>query len=379
MKIHRLVPVLLAATLTLTLACSVQAQVSFAPPQLLPVGPQLVSLVTGDLDGDGDLDLASCYGPYGGTGVVAIAKNDGNGTFTLASLINANRDPQPLAIGDLDGDGDLDLVKGESLLFNNGDATFGPVRGVPSTGDPGDVTLGDLDNDGDLDLVIGNGGDYYARDLSVLFNNGQGSFGGERKPFVGGRSQGVITGDLDGDGDQDIASANGGGFYYPNNELVTLTNQGITNPPTRQTYTVDTQPYAVTAGDLDGDGDLDLVTSNGGSASSASNNVSVLFNQGNGTFAPSLEVRTGNSPVDVKLADFDGDSQLDIITANQGAYTVTVLSNQGLQPPLRQDFAVQGFRPYAVAVGDFNSDGKPDVATANRSSNDLSILLNSTP
>jgi len=74
-----------------------------------------------------------------------------------------------------------------------------------------------------------------------------------------------------------------------------------------------------------------------------------------------------------------GDSQLDIITANQGAYTVTVLSNQGLQPPLRQDFAVQGFRPYAVAVGDFNSDGKPDVATANRSSNDLSILLNSTP
>ena len=134
------------------------------------------SVVYGDVDGDGDLDLA--VGNYGQN---VVYLNDGDGTFDTTSYnFGTGSDATfRVALGDVDGDGDLDLAVGNTnqqnvVYLNNGDGTFhatgnsfGPVGDNTSS-----VAFGDLDGDGHLDLAVGN---YYAQNV-VYLNNGDGTF-----------------------------------------------------------------------------------------------------------------------------------------------------------------------------------------------------------
>lgn len=375
----------LGLALSLSLVPAVSAQVSFAPVQLLPIGPQAVAVVAGDLDGDGDIDLAGCWGPYGGSGTVAVFLNNGAGIFTAGGSFTAGINPGGLAIGDIDGDGDLDIVKangsrdGLVLLFNNGNATFAPGITLSRPRGTADVTLGDMDGDGDLDIVTANGDDNYTPTVSILRNNGLGSFSNQSDLQAGGLAAGVTTGDLDGDGDLDIAAAIDGGPYSPDRRVSVLQLTGST--VNRKSYDVQRGPYTVATGDLDGDGDLDLV-----SANAIADSISVLFNNGNATFARARSLPAGPSPADAQIADFNSDGKLDIVVANRGAQNISVFSNQGASLPLRQDIPVDYFGGYSLAIADFNGDGKPDVATAHRETDPISpflsrisVLLNTTP
>jgi Domain of unknown function (DUF4347)/FG-GAP-like repeat len=127
---------------------------------------------------------------------------------------------------------------------------------------------------------------------------------------------------------------------------------------------------SVSVGDFNGDGKLDLVTTN-----SNSRTVSVLLGYGSGGFAPKTDFAVGISPQSVSVGDFDGDGKLDLVTANYSGSTVSVLLGSisgGFTP--KTDFAV-GLGATSVSVGDFNGDGKLDVVTANASSSDVSVLL----
>src|SRR5262245_56258818 len=162
-----------------------QAAVSYT------VGLYPRAVVAGDFDADGDLDLATASYVYPGTnGTVTILRNAGDGTFTSAGGVYVGTQPHDLAVGDFDGDGDLDLVaagywlSGYSIheplvkvLLGQGDGTFtaGPTY---TDWAPGAVAAGDFDADGDLDLAVGNNGanGYLSTTVSVWLGQGDGTF-----------------------------------------------------------------------------------------------------------------------------------------------------------------------------------------------------------
>src|SRR3954454_6166995 len=135
-------------------------------------------------------------------------------------------------------------------------------------------------------------------------------------------------------------------------------------------YGVGFSPYSVAAGDFNGDGKLDLVAANTGA-----NSVSVLLNNGNSTFAGAVNYGVGALPTSVAAGDFNGDGKLDLVTANSGSSNrASVLLNNGNGTFAGAVSYAVGTGPYSVAVGDFNGDGKPDLVAANSGSNTASVL-----
>jgi hypothetical protein len=172
---------------------------------------QTGSLVWGDCDRDGDLDLAVGNGGFGYSGQNYLYINNGDGTFTEQAEFGEG-DTASLYWGDCDNDGDLDMAVGNwdaqpnMLYVNTGDGTF---TGAPQFGsrDTNTLAWGDADNDGDLDIAVGNGDFSSAEGNQLYVNNGDGTYG-EQAAFGDGSTDGVAWGDCDGDGDLDLASGN---------------------------------------------------------------------------------------------------------------------------------------------------------------------------
>ncbi|MDI1452030.1 VCBS repeat-containing protein, partial [Polyangium sp. 6x1] len=143
---------------------------------------------------------------------------------------------------------------------------------------------------------------------------------------------------------------------------------GLPGPPTS---TVGVGPHSVATADLNGDGKPDLAVANG-----SSDNVSVLLNQGNGTFAAAVHYAAGLIPTSVATADLNGDGKPDLAVANLISNNVSVLLNQGNGTFAAAVHYAAGTYPESVATADLNGDGKPDLAVANSSSNNVSVLLN---
>jgi hypothetical protein len=122
--------------------------------------------------------------------------------------------------------------------------------------------------------------------------------------------------------------------------------------------------------DLDGNGQLDVVTAN-----YSSSTVSVLRNSGDGSFQPAVHYTTGSNAIAVAVGDLNGDGRPDLVTANYGAHTVSVLlQNADGTFATKVDYSV-GSRPRGVILADLNGDGHPDVVTANENGNSVSVLL----
>ncbi|MBC8124083.1 MAG: VCBS repeat-containing protein [Gemmatimonadaceae bacterium] len=394
----------LAATVALSTA-PVQAQVSFLPPQTFATADGPRSIVVGDLDGDGDLDLATVN--IGGSypdfvNTVSVLKNNGNGTFANAQTLAVGDYPTSITVGDLDGDGDLDLATvniGDyvypgfqstvSVLRNNGNGTFAAAQSFTTGKSAFEITIGDIDGDGDLDLVTTYGAGYtnsrYVGYVTVLKNNGNGTFA-EPQDFPSGAYPTSITiGDLDGDGDLDLAIANNSGFRYFFSYLTVLKNDGNGNFGGRQDFGA-SLAFDIEAGDLDGDGDLDLATANTSNVYNgfSTGSVTVFKNGGDGTFRGQTfyigdSYPSNDGTYSLTIGDLDGDGDLDVAAANSRSNTVSVLKNNGdgtLATP--QDFANEG-GPNSIAVGDLDEDGDLDLATTSPSSDTVATLQSTTP
>jgi hypothetical protein len=266
-----------------------------------PVCPSNVVIHPFDADQDGDLDVYVCNGTVGAAMPLGDRLVRNNGTSFTATITYASNTTLVGAIdsGDIDGDGDNDLVISRfpfgyfyfvpvQIFFNQSNGVFGPILSVPTSSWSMDVKLVDVDADGDLDLVEANYLPSTSATSALLFNNGSGSFS-PAPGFPGLPAQFVSAGDLDGDGDTDLL-LDGRVYVNAGNGTFSL-GAALAFPPNF---------YRPSLLDSDGDGDLDVLE--GGR---------LYLNTGSATFSPPTTVAP---PVNwAAVADFDRDGDQDFV------------------------------------------------------------------
>ena len=334
------------------------------------VGPGPRSVVMGDVDGDGDLDLVAAIPDS----TVSVRFNDGSGHFSGSVSLRVGVNAVDVVLGDIDGDGDLDLVTATengtnslSVRMNTGGGTFSSSTNVPVGGQPAAVMLADIDGDGDIDLLVAN---HDTDKVSVRVNDGLGNFSGTQDIVLSPRSQtplAIVVGDMDGDGDLDLLTAN----YSAGLAIVCFNDgSGVFGIPIK--IRVGGQPASLVVGDVDGDGDLDFVVSN------ATRKVDVQINNGSGVFTSGPSVNVGNvgSNFGIELGDLDADSDLDLVVTGLDSSKVVVLLNDGTGSFSSGTYVSVGNRPLGITLGDVDGDGDLDLLTANFSDNTVSVRLN---
>jgi len=349
--------------------------------------PHTYAAALGDLDSDGDLDAYLANGKNEGLALDTVWFNDGDGTFHQCIQQELEAETHAIALGDLDGDGDLDAVidvTGAGVVgLNDGNGKFIYRRRYLHANDSGAYTfspaLGDLDGDGDLDLVLGGccgatrspPGQEPALHPSfnmVWLNDGHGQFldTGQRLGLLGTES--VALGDLDGDGDLDIFDANAGSLVDGTGEPercqpnVVWLNNGRGQFTDSGQRLGEGESRAVALGDLDGDGDLDAFVAN-----RFANRV--WLNDGLGHFSASERALAHGStqlvpPGVAMLGDLDGDGDLDAFSAGRG-FAEVWLNQGGAQSSTAGGFErSQRFSHsiwFASTLGDVDGDGDLDL------------------
>jgi hypothetical protein len=324
----------------------------------------------GDLNGDGRLDLATANEE---SNTVSVLLGNGDGTFGPKSDYGAGSNPFSVAIGDLNGDGKPDLAVANagsgtvSVLMGSGDGSFGPKTDYGTSWQARSVAIGDLNGDGNPDLAVANG----YNNVSVFLGSGGGVFGARTDYGTDPYPCCVAIGDLNGDGKLDLAVANVGGNPPYTSTVSVLLGSGDGTFGPQSSYGAGSGPFCVALGDLSGDGKPDLSVAN-----YWSNTVSVLLGNGDGTFGPKSDYGAGSNPTSVAVADLDGDGQPDLVATNGASNTASVFLGNGDGTFGPKDDYGTSVGPRSVGIGDLNGDGKPDLAVANVGSDSVSVLIN---
>ena len=316
--------------------------------------------IVADLDGDGDLDLASTDDI---SDTVRVLTNDGAGNFKVVDTLQAGDAPWSVAAADLDADGDLDLAtvnissNNVSIFMNDATGHFTSTATVSVGSSPASIIAADLDGDGHVDLATADQG---SNSVTILGNDGHGSFTKTTTVPVGAGTGplSLAAADLDGDGDLDLAVTNN--FV---NTLSILENDGTGAFTVASTPLAGSRPSSITAADLDGDGDLDLAVTN-----QDANTVTILIHNDTGAFTIAGTVGVGQLPVGIVAADVDGDGDLDLATVNEVSDNATILMNNGRGGFRSAATVVVHSTPLSIVAGDVDGDGDLDLVLALRSS-----------
>jgi len=323
-----------------------------------------------DLDGDGDPDLALTHLDVDRPQQMSILLllNRGSGVFTPGAEVPLLEQLAKVDLLDVDGDGDRDIVVGQRsgfrglvIYLNHGDATFDPPLNAVSTGYMSSFTSADFDGDGAPDLALPI---EFPAGVEILRNGGGGKFAESRtlswvqKTFS--PPVFITVGDFTGDGLADVIV----GPYddLPARLYAGRGNFGFGTPVNLSRVSFS---YNVANADLDGDGDVDLV-------SALNSKLSLYLNDGKGAFAVQVDYPTPPGPRGLEVADVDGDGSPDILLTVQGEIPpdlgegeLLIFVNDGQGGFARTLSLHPGYRPSEMVLADLDGDGEKDLMVMN--------------
>jgi len=333
---------------------SVSEVIQYGYAQTLPLTPSYSFTVTAA----GDTFSGKDFGNYFRHHVLSVSpspySNNNSQTVSIQAVFDTAMNPSTfndttswIVRGSLSGDhrGSLILSGGNTI------ATFTPADSFQT----GEVVTVDITSGIQTASAISVTPYFYQFEVGVAYT----SVGLMPKVdySTGTAPWGVAVADIDGDGDNDIVTANVSG-----NNISVLKNNGNGTFAAKVDYTAGSSPRSLAIGDLDRDGDLDVAVGNSGFSS-----VSVFKNNGDGTFAAKVDYTAGGGLTSVSLTDMDGDGHLDVVTSNSSVNSVTVLKNNGNGTFAAPVSAASGSSPWWAATADLNADGGTDVVVTNSS------------
>jgi len=335
----------------------------------VPVGMSPKGIAAADINGAADAT---------GRVDVVVANEDsddvsvliglGDGEFEVATSVVLSRKPAALALGTLNADPWPDLVTSNpatgdvAVLLGAGDGTFGEPSYLVVGEEPVDVAIERVNQDEFFDIVTANRA---SSDVSVLLGKGDGTFAPESRSSAGMPPTALAAGDLDGDGSVDLVLTAGTLLFPP---LVALKGYGDGTFHAPVPIDISARGVDVTAEDFDGDGLLDLAVAH------VNSYASLLLGTGDGTFKSASQFAVWYSPSGLATGDLDGDGRRDLVVSSIVRDDVTILRNrlpilvlfdadrETLSWPqlLGADF-FNVYRGDIQALKDTNHDGVPDL------------------
>lgn len=296
--------------------------------------------------------------------------------------------PGSVEIADFNGDGKVDVVVANeqssnvSILLGDGRGKFAPAKGSPFPAGhlPNDIAIGDFNRDAKLDLAVAN---HEEKHFTILLGDGNGGFApAPNSPFVvevKPHVHAVATGDLDGDGNPDLVTDS-----WANDQVLALFGDGKANFRTPGTFVkVGKRPYQRhRVADVNGDGKADILTTN-----TEGNNVTVLLSHGRGGLKQSAgsPFACGDSPFNFAVGDVNGDGTIDLAVVDspssmaegrgKDGLTVMLGNGNGGFTMLAGSPLATGKTPNRVAIGDVNGDGVNDIAVSSPDDNNITLFL----
>ena len=361
--------------------CMLAGDILFSKPDHLETPPGPAGVVSEDVNRDGVSDLIVST-TEGSGGDASVLLGNGDGTFASSHRVSLGAGPA-IAAADLNGDGYPDLIsarapnsQGVYVALNKG-LVDGEWEGFDRrirfsmTGPTQDVFPGDFDNDGDLDVAVG-----HSRHVPVVLNNGTtgAQWNGFADPIdyqAGSHSSTVVAGDVDSDGDLDLVVGN-----YFGGDISVLSGNGDGTFADAVNYQVGSRGSGVKLADLDGDGDLDAAV-----PVFDSRQVVILSNHGDGTFAEGVIVPVSQTVRTLSLADLDSDGDMDLIVAT-GNVDLMLLINDGAASFSEHGETLRTTTPRIkdINVSDMDQDGDADIAAVVRGSRaGVEVFWNRTP
>ena len=324
------------------------------------------SVYVADMDGDGDLDIVSASRL---DDTIAWYENDGaaNPSWTAADIATSAGGAYDIHVADMDNDGDIDIVSAglndDTIAWYENDGAANPSWTAADIATSADgamsVFVADMDGDGDLDIVSAS---YDDHTIAWYENDGAADPSWTAADIatsaLGAAS--VFVADMDGDGDLDIVSAS---FY--DDTIAWYENDGAANP-SWAAADIDTNADGATSvhvADMDGDGDLDIVSSSFG-------DDTIAWYENDGAADPSWTAADIATSADganwVYVADMDGDGDLDIVSASERDDTIAWYENDGAANPswTAADIATSADGATSVHVADMDGDGDLDIVSS---------------
>jgi Domain of unknown function (DUF4347)/FG-GAP-like repeat len=274
-------------------------------------------LVVANFDGVNGLDIAV---PLFTSNQLGLLKSNNSGGFQPAAIFAIGNFPVFAVTADFNKDGRPDVATANlssnniSVLLNNGNGGFSPATEFATGSSPYSIATADFNADGNQDMAVVNTG---SRTVSLLFGDGTGSFTAGTALTLTGTPKGITASDFNDDGRIDLAIA-------ATNNLFVILNTGGGNFGTTSSFSLGTNVFAVTSGDFNGDGRPDIAAVD---RTSPNGTVKVLENNGAGSFNSPISYNIGNSPSGVIASDFNGDGKIDLATSNAGGNNVSILLN----------------------------------------------------
>ena len=363
---------------------------TFQAPLTVPIGPNGFAVAAADLTHSGHDDLVITHANEEMGGSVSVLLSNGDGTFQPPVDYPAGDNPSSVALGDFNGDGFADIVVTNegffvndqfqpgttvTVLMNNGDGTFAPLRTFDTGVTPAAVAVGDFTGDGRLSIVTADEGfSTIPGDIGFLRGNGNGTF---QEPVLlnpgpgGGSPISLAVADFTGTGKLGIAATLAG----PDAAVSVILGNGNGTFHTGVTYpatsSADFLVSRLAVGDFNGDGSPDIIVS---SSISAASGLDFLQNNGDGTFqAPKLALNTGISVGSMAVGDFTGDGSADLAYATSDTLAVLLRQPGGLfKTPTSLS---TGPGTSSLQTADLRNAGTADLIVANAQTNTVGVLL----